>query len=149
MGRLGLWPIIFATLTIIDDDGEPTINFSKAEYTVFESGSKVIVEVILSPASSAEISVQYETKTIDSTAELGADYVGANGTLIFPPGVKSRTFAITIKDDEEDEDSETINLALSNVSDGAALGSLNTAILTIADNDDLKKIFLPLIVNNP
>jgi hypothetical protein len=55
--------------------------------------------------------------------------------LIFVAGQASRTFAIPIINDTLDENSETVNLTLSNPTGGAQLGTQNTAVLTITDND--------------
>ena len=65
-----------------------------------------------------------------------ATIVAASGILNWADGdVASKTFTVSITNDTAIESDETINLALSNPTNGAVIGSLSTAILTILDND--------------
>lgn len=69
------------------------------------------------------------------TATSGADYQFAPATLTWPNGQNGpRTATITLINDQLVEGNETINLALTNAT-GASLGSPNTAVVTITDND--------------
>jgi hypothetical protein len=58
-----------------------------------------------------------------------------SGTLTFAAGQASRTFTVPITNDTLDENNEMVNLTLSNPTGGAQLGTQNTALLTITDND--------------
>jgi hypothetical protein len=70
------------------------------------------------------------------TATAGADYTVTSVSLNWPDGdTSSKTLAVPIIDDTLVESSETVNLALSAPTGGAALGAQATAILTIIDND--------------
>jgi len=83
---------------------------------------------------------QGKTYTVDYAATGGTavnsqDYVLTGGTLTFAPGDTVKTISIQIIEDALDEDHETIELTLSNVTDpeDAALGSLTQHTYTIID----------------
>ena len=122
-----------ATLTIVEND-LPELEFSSATYSVAEdvAGGTVTITVLLSPASLGTVAVHYATS--DGTAEAGSDYTAASGTLTFAPGQTSKTFTVSITNDDADEASETIVLTLSSPSN-AVLGDPDTATLTITDDD--------------
>ena len=121
-----------STLTILDDDDPPTVQFDSSSYSVAEDGGTATITVTLSAESGRSVAVDYATS--DGTATEGSDYTDANGTLVFAAGQTTRTFSVTISDDNVDEADETVNLALSNASN-ATLGTPSTATLTISDND--------------
>ena len=77
---------------------------------------------------------------MNGTATDRADYVAHYGTLTFNPGETSKTFIVLITDDVFVENDQTLTATLSNPS-GSVLGGLNTATLTIVDNDTVQ---LPL-----
>jgi hypothetical protein len=131
-----------ATLTILDDDDPPTVDFGSAAYSVTENEGTLTVEVTLDNPSGRTITVTYTTG--DGTAAAGEDYVAISGTLVFTPGVTSQTITVTIISDELDEDDETIILTLSDV-ENADLGGNNPAVLTIVDK---VKVYLPLVIRN-
>ena len=72
--------------------------------------------------------------TSNGTATAGSDYTETSGTLTFTQGQTIKTLRVPVIDDALDENSETVNLTLSNPT-GFTLGSKNTASLTILDND--------------
>jgi len=77
--------------------------------------------------------------TVDFASSNGSasqirDYEVANGTLTFAASDSSKTFRILIVNDTFPESSETVNLNLSNPTNGI-LASPSTATVTIADND--------------
>ena len=61
------------------------------------------------------------------------------GTITFNAGQTSRTFTVPIINDTLDDGNRTVNLTLSNPTGGAQLGTQNTAVLTITDNDACRK----------
>jgi len=87
--------------------------------------------------TSSAATVDYTTS--DGTAVQKSDYEVALGTLSFAAGQTSQTFRVLIVDDQFVEPgNETVNLTLSNVTGGnATLGTPNTAVLTIIDNDSV------------
>jgi len=121
-----------ALLTIADNDGV-TLHFSAPTYSVTEGGSGVVT-VKRSGSTASAVSVQYATS--DGTATIAdGDYTAKSGTLSFKAGQTSLIFSVATKTDTRDESNETVNLALSNPTGGAILGTQSTATLTIADND--------------
>ena len=132
---------VAATLTIVDDDPTPTVQFSAASYSVDESAGIATITVTLSAPSGRSVSVVYATS--GGTATAGSDYIAASDTLNFAPGETSQTFIVTILPDSLHEANETINLTLSDPND-AVLGGPFSATLTILDND--YGIFMPIVM---
>lgn len=63
------------------------------------------------------------------------DYLRTTGILYFADGETSKSFRVPILDDGAIEGDETVNLSLRQVRDGAALGAVSKAVLTIEDDD--------------
>jgi hypothetical protein len=109
-----------------------TVQFGSAAYSVNENAGSATITVTRTGGTSA-FGVNYATSNGSATA--GADYTVSSGTLSFAANETSKTFTVPIIDDVSFEGSETVNLMLSNPTGGVTLGSPNTAVLTIADND--------------
>ena len=114
-------------------DSLPTLSFSSATYSAGEADGTATITVNLSPAASGTVTVNYATSNGSATA--GSDYTAASGTLTFVASDVQETFTIPITNDTDVEPSETVSIALSSPSANAALGTPNTATLTINDND--------------
>ncbi|MEA5536850.1 S8 family serine peptidase [Crocosphaera sp. XPORK-15E] len=71
----------------------------------------------------------------NGTATVGSDYNNSQITVNFAEGETSKTVTIPIIDDSILESNETINLSLSNPTNGATIGTQNSAIVNIIDND--------------
>ena len=121
-----------ATITIIDNDPTPTVQFSEPDYTVGEADGTATITVTLSAASGQTVTVSYATS--NGAASAGSDYYSASGQLTFNPGQTSQTFTVTIIDDTSGEASEDVNLTLSSPSN-ATLGTQSTSKLWIVDDD--------------
>jgi phosphopantetheinyl transferase (holo-ACP synthase) len=147
-----------ATLTITDNDAPPIIAFSTAIYTVTEGNESAAITVTLSAPSGKMVTVNCTTDDPaqggreGGTATPGSDYTAISTTLTFAPGQSSQSFPVSITDDTLEEPDETVSLTLS-VPEGAVLGPLNTAILTIRDDDGPPnedrpiRIYLPLVLH--
>ncbi len=125
-----------ATLTITDDDPAPlpgTLQFSSAAYSVAENGGSINITVTRTGGSAGSVTVDYTTS--NGTATSGSDYTATSGTLTFTDGVTNQSFAIPILDDTTYEGNETVIISLSNVTGGAELGTPNSAVLTISENE--------------
>ncbi len=123
-----------ATVTIISDDSHGSIRLSASAYSVNESGSTVTVTVMRTGGSIGAVGINYATA--NGTAAAGADYTAASGTLSWPDGdMSDKTFSVSIIDDLLGEPSEIFSVALSSPAGGAALGTPNTATVTILDNE--------------
>jgi hypothetical protein len=126
-----------ATLTIIDNDPTPSVEFSAATYTAGESAGTATITATLSDQSGFTVTVNYATS--NGTATAGADYTAASGTLTFAPGQTSQTFSVPILEDVLNEGIEAVNLTLS-VPSNAILGTPASASLRIDDNDPLPTV---------
>ena len=120
---------------IVDNDLPGAVRFSAATFTVAEAMAAATITVQRTAGATASaVTVDYAT-VAGGTATAGADYLTTSGTLTFNAGETSKTFTVPILNDTLDEPGETLNLALSNPTGGATLGTPSTAILTITDND--------------
>ena len=72
--------------------------------------------------------------TMDGTAVSPDNYTATNGVLTFPPGETVATFDVPLADDIFTNANRTILLSLFNPT-GARLGSPNTAIITMVNDD--------------
>ena len=131
-----------ATLTIVDNDPQPTVQFNPGSYTVNETGTAAIT-VILSSAAERPITVTYSTS--NGTAIAGNDYTATSGALAFAPLQTSKPINVTIIPDTSDEPDETFTVLLSNPLSVTIAGT-NPVTVTILD-DDLPQFFLPLVMN--
>ncbi|MCZ8222733.1 MAG: hypothetical protein O9324_01905, partial [Microcystis sp. LE19-84.1B] len=124
-----------ATLTIIDNDAVPgVIQFSNATYSVNENGTPVTA-VTLTRSNGSDGAVSVRINLTNGTATAPSDYNNTAITVNFANGETSKTVTIPIIDDSIFEATETINLSLSNPTNGVTIGSQNSAIVNIIDND--------------
>ncbi|MBV9924143.1 MAG: DUF4214 domain-containing protein [Acidobacteria bacterium] len=124
-----------ATLTINDNDTQPTLQFSSDAYTANEGGGTATITVTRTGGSNAGVTVNYATSNGTATAGASGDYLATSGTLTFAANETEKSFNVVVNDDALNEPSETVNLTLSSPGGGAALGAQTTATLTITDND--------------
>lgn len=120
------------TITILDNDAPPQLDFNGAAFTIAENGGVATLTVQLNTASGREVTVDYMAS--GGTAVPDSDFQPGSGTLTFAPGQISRTFMVQGLDDNIDESNETAAFTLSNA-DNAVIGSGNTATVTITDDD--------------
>ena len=112
---------------------EPAVQFDAVSSNGDESVSPASLSVSLNVASTDTVTVDYAV-TGGSATGGGVDYTLAAGTLTFDPNDVSETIDITIVDDGDEEDDETIEVTLSNPSN-AALGANTVHTYTILDNE--------------
>jgi hypothetical protein len=134
------------TITILDNDGPGTIDFSSSTYSVVENAGVATVTVNRNSATNISESVDYTTTALAAgtgNATAGVDYMTSSGTLTFAAGEMSKTFQVPILDDTLYEGNEVLDLTLSNpqnLTNPASvpvLGPNNSvpATLTIVDDD--------------
>ena len=112
----------------------PSVQFETAASGALEAVSPAILNVVLSEEQAETVTVDYSVT--GGTATSGEDYTPlADGTLNFDPGQTSKTINIDIINDGLDEDNETIEVTLSNVTGGedAELGKTPQHVYTILD----------------
>ena len=132
-----------AKLTIVDDEGPGTLDFSSSAYTVLEGADVATIAVNRLGASNLKLSVDYATQTAPiNPATATSDYTSISParTLTFNPGEVSKSFQVAIADDSDAEGPENVDLVLSNpqnLTAGAApqIGPNGPAQLTINDDD--------------
>ncbi len=122
-----------------DDDVQ--LAFSNTQFSVKEDGTPIAaVTVTRTGTSNGEVGA---TVTLTNGTASAADYNNAPIVVSFADGQMSQTVQIPIIDDTLAESAETINLALENPAGGATIGTQNTAVLTIVDNDPVNLIGTP------
>jgi hypothetical protein len=133
-----------ATLTILENDGPGTIDFTALNYNVVESAGVATVTVGRNSATNLSESVDYTTvarPAAAGNATAGVDYLTSSGTITFAPNEMTKTFQVPVLDDSSSEGNELINLSLSNpktLPTGTApnLGpNAKASTLTILDDD--------------
>jgi Calx-beta domain/Beta-propeller repeat len=107
------------------------VQFTAAAYQVSESSASIGISVQRTGGTSAASTVQFATS--NGTARAGIDYTAAAGTLLFLAGEVTKTFTVPIRSDAPCDGDETVNLTLTNPSNGSVLGGRSSAVLTILD----------------
>jgi len=109
-----------------------TLQFSAPVFNISEGAGSLTITVTRANGSSGAVSVDYAVSggTADSS-----DYSLSPGTLTFAAGQTSKTFTISLIDDDLVEASETVLLTLSNPTGGATLGNTDAATVNISSND--------------
>ena len=122
-------------VTIIDDEGLPTITLGSSSRNFNEESAIAEVVFNLSTAPSETVSIVYSTTQITATEDL--DYTSqTNESIVISSGTVGRIY-IPILDDNIHEGNETFSITISQIT-GAAYGSgiINTPInITIMDDE--------------
>src|SRR4051794_35151098 len=134
-----------ATLTILENDGPGTIDFTALNYNVVEGAGVATVTVGRNSATNLRESVDYATVARPAgagNATAGIDYLTSTGTITFAQNEMTKTFQVPVLDDSASEGNEQINLSLSNPKNLTTTGTPNLgpnaatpATLTILDDD--------------
>ncbi|MFC0212413.1 Calx-beta domain-containing protein [Paenibacillus chartarius] len=137
-GGAELGAITSSEVTIIDNDPQPErypgqFEFDNSIYDIIEGEGALTLTINRTNGSDGEVSVDYST--INGTAESGADFEAATGTLYYAEGETSKTISIPIRDNATLELPEYFTISLSHPTNGAVLGAIAQATVRIADND--------------
>lgn len=117
-----------------------SLQLSSATYSVFERDLSITITVTRTGGSNGAVTVDYAsvaggTATGGASCTAGVDYVNASGTLSWADlEAGSKTFVVTVCTDALSEPNETVNLALSNATGGATVGTPGAAVLTISNS---------------
>ncbi len=106
---------------------------SSATYSGDENTPTVTLSVNRVGGSSGAVSVEYQTT--DGTAIAGQDYQATSGILNYSDGEISRSFTVSLLDDSLFEADEAFTVSIGNPLGGATLGSVDSAVVTILDDD--------------
>lgn len=111
-----------------------TIQLTASAVSVNENGVSVTITATRTGGADGAVSVAYATSP--GTATSPADYAAAAGTLNWAnQDSASKSFQVTIVNDNLDEPDETFTATLSTPTGGAALGAVTTEVVTILDDD--------------
>ena len=127
------------------------LEFSAPNFTVQENAGTASITVNRIGASHGAVEVNYATVS-GGTAVAGQDYVSTSGTLSWADGdASSKTFKVTILDDQQAGTNSTVFLALSNPTGGAYVDAASIAVLTILEDpyDFWKFSYFGANDNNP
>ncbi len=106
----------YGTVTITDDDdATATVSIEAVEESdVPESAEYVEFLLTLSEDSQNTVEVDWRTSVTggDNAATAGQDYTATKGTAVFPRGTTEQRIRVAIRDDDIDEDSETLAVQL-------------------------------------
>jgi uncharacterized delta-60 repeat protein len=108
------------------------LEFAAATFSVKESAPTATIQVRRTGNNNNAVTVDYATSNGSANA---GDYTPQAGKLVFGPRETSNTFTIPIRSDNNVEDDETVNLRLMDPTGGAVLGSQQTAVLFILNDD--------------
>jgi hypothetical protein len=117
--------------------GVPQIGFVSPSVSVNENVATGVATIFVQMDITSSVPVTVAYLTVAGTASAGLDYASTSGILTFTVSAvapQTQSFVVPIIDDLVDEPNETINLILRNPF-GAILGAVDTAVLTITDND--------------
>ncbi|MEK7544609.1 MAG: Calx-beta domain-containing protein [Patescibacteria group bacterium] len=119
------------TYTIQDNDN-PTVQFSSATGSGLESVTPVSIAIAVSAAPAEQVQVTY---TVTGTATGGGtDYTLANGTATIAVGQTTTNIPLIIVEDALVDAAETVIVTLSSPTN-STLGSTTVYTYTITDND--------------
>jgi hypothetical protein len=134
--------------TIVNDDFTPTAFFGSTGSIHLESAGLVNVPITISPATAAA-----GTLTLDIVngpgAVYGADYTtvpnggGGSITLNVPAGATVVNIPVTLIDDAEVEDTETVTFTITGATGGILFGPSPSYVLSISDNDGAPTVLEP------
>ncbi|NCS13633.1 MAG: hypothetical protein GPJ08_22355, partial [Microcystis aeruginosa G13-09] len=109
--------------------------FSTPTYTITENGTP-ITQVVVNRTGGSDTEVS-ATITVNNGTATADDYNNTPIKVTFAHGDSApKIITIPIKEDSQFEAVETLNLSLINPTNGVTIGTQNTAIVKIIDNDN-------------
>src|SRR2546423_315208 len=125
-----------ATVTISDNDQpppeKPVVSVTGSDLLASEPGTDTaVINISRTGGTAASLRVRY---ALGGTAVNGVDYQTLSGSLTIPAGASSATVVVRPIDDRIVEVAELVSLTLS-ADASYEVGLLNSAIVTILDND--------------
>ena len=127
---------IVVKVTIIDDEGLPTLTFDSATVEVTEGGSQAAIGLILAPTPTSNVIVTYSTAPLTASND-GTDYVVySNSTHRINSGNASSSISIPIINDDRFEPTETFNVIITGVTGAAFEANVQELIKTVTILDD-------------
>ncbi len=132
-GGASLGNVASATLTIDDNNAEPSLAVSNPVITLSANGTGIATfTVTLSAPADVAVEVGYATADGSITAGSG-NYTATSGQLVFAPGTTTQTVSVAVNGTSTPGVNQTFNLTLTGPSN-ATLGSA-TGTATIVNNN--------------
>jgi Ca2+-binding RTX toxin-like protein len=120
-----------ALLTVIDNDVQ--LAFERATYTVNEDGTGAMaIKVLRTGKTTGEVGA---TIVLTNGTAGNADYTNTPINVVFAAGEIEKIITVPIINDTTFEPDETVNLSLTNPTNGATVGTQSSAVLTIVSDD--------------
>jgi uncharacterized protein (TIGR03118 family) len=138
---------LFGKLNPTTASATSLLQFSTDEFIIGEGTGHIDITVTRSGDASGTATANVSTfdESQPGHASQKSDYEIALATVTFNPGETSKTVRILIVNDNFVEGTESVNLALTNVTGaGLGLGSPNQATLKITDNDSVAPTTNPI-----
>ncbi len=108
----------------------PSVQFNASSYNAAENDGLATITVTRTLNTTSTSTVNYATS--NGTAQAGSDYTSTSGVLTFNAGEATKTFQIPVLTDFLSENTETVQLTLTNPTN-ATLG-LSQAVLNITNS---------------
>jgi VCBS repeat-containing protein len=125
-----------SAVTIVDNDAPGVLEFSSAQYSLLENGATgAIVTITRTGGVGGNIGATITLS--DGTAIAPGDYNATPITVNFAAGETVQTVVIPIVNDTIIESNEVLNLALTNPTGGATVGTQSNTVVTIVNDDAL------------
>ena len=120
-----------ATGTIVDNDPLPNVTLGSLQIVEGDTGTKAAnVAVTLTGRTARTVTVR--VVTADGTALAGTDYQAVDTTVTFAPGERTKTVAVPVVGDVDDETTESFTVGIAEINN--ATGG-TAATVEILDND--------------
>jgi uncharacterized delta-60 repeat protein len=124
------------TLTIIETDQLGVFQFSQANYTALENSVGAVITVTRTGGSQQPVTV--DVAAAPATPSTGPEFNFKPTTLSFAAGQTTQTFTVYLTDDGVfTSPNEVLLMMLSNPQNGATLGAVTEASLTIIETDQV------------
>jgi hypothetical protein len=120
------------TLTINDNDAQPTVNLSLANSPFAETGGVARVIATLTNPGSQNITANLQ---FTGTAINNTDYTASNNVITFLPGETSGSITLTASDDVDIEGTETAIVRIQSITGLGTIGASGSVTASITDND--------------
>jgi pimeloyl-ACP methyl ester carboxylesterase len=121
----------------------PAVTLQLASSTFATNEGDGVANIMVNRVGNSAGSATTDYSTSDGSGSQRKDYIFAAGTLTFAPGETTKSFNILLVDNGFVDGDRTVNINLSNPN-GAALGLVGTATLTIHDNDTSLPVTNPI-----
>ena len=115
------------------------VSFRRSANSFNEAGknNKLILDLRVAPTHPYDVPFTVLAKTAQG---FGEDYTLADGIVTFAPGQRTQTISVVLTNDTTDEATEIFEVRLGTPPAGLVVGTRNSDIVSIRDNDPLPKV---------